>query len=106
MLKSNEDRSVVPMKDYAIMHLNRHVATIRGDGSCRIHFPRFMPFNLYLERTETEDLSVRMNNLNNFYYWCATRLLTLDRKYAKEVIVVYDDLFPLTVRRSNDQFEV
>ena len=74
------------MKNYAIMHLNRHVATIRRDGSCRIHFPQYMPFNLYLERTETEDLSIRMNNLNNFYYWCATRLLTLDRKYAKEIL--------------------
>lgn len=74
------------MKDYAIMHLNRHVATIRGDGYCTVYFPRFMPYNLYLERAEADDLSVRMNNLNNFYYWCATRLLTLDRKYAKEIL--------------------
>ena len=74
------------MNTYAIMHLDRHVATIRGDGPCTVYFPRFMPFNLYLERTEAEDLSVRMNNLNNFYYWCATRLLTLDRKYAKEIL--------------------
>ena len=74
------------MKDYAIMHLNRHVATIRGDGSCTVYFPRFMPYNLYLERAEAGDLDVRMNNLNNFYYWCATRLLTLDRKYAKEIL--------------------
>ena len=74
------------MNSYAVMHLNRHVATIRGDGSCTVYFPRFMPYNLYLERTETEDLDVRMNNLNNFYYWCATRLLTLDRKYAKEIL--------------------
>ena len=74
------------MKDYAIMHINRHVATIRGDGSCTVYFPRFMPYNLYLERAEAGDLEVRMNNLNNFYYWCATRLLTLDRKYAKEIL--------------------
>ncbi len=74
------------MKSYAIMHLNRHVATIRGDGSCTVYFPRFMPYNLYLERAEAGDLDVRMNNLNNFYYWCATRLLTLDRKYAKEIL--------------------
>lgn len=74
------------MNSYAIMHLNRHVATIRGDGSCTVYFPRFMPFNLYLERMEADDLDVRMNNLNNFYYWCATRLLTLDRKYAKEIL--------------------
>ena len=74
------------MKDYAIMHLDRHVATIRGDGSCTVYFPRFMPYNLYLERAEAGDLDARMNNLNNFYYWCATRLLTLDRKYAKEIL--------------------
>ena len=57
----------------------------QSDGSCTVYFPRFMPFNLYLERAEAGDLDVRMNNLNNFYYWCATRLLTLDRKYAKEI---------------------
>jgi hypothetical protein len=74
---------VVPLKSYAIMHLDRHVATIRGDGSCTVYFPRFMPYNLYLERAQAGDLDARMNNLNNFYYWCATRLLTLDRKYAK-----------------------
>ena len=74
------------MKSYAIMHINRHVATVRADGSCTVYFPRFLPYNLYLEPTEAEDLSARMNNLNNFYYWCATRLLTLDRKYAKEIL--------------------
>ena len=74
------------MKSYAIMHMDRHVATIRSDGSCTVYFPRFMPYNLYLERAEAGDMDVRMNNLNNFYYWCATRLLTLDRKYAKEIL--------------------
>ena len=74
------------MKSYAIMHLERHVATIRSDGSCTVYFPRFMPYNLCLEKTERNDFSTRVNNLNNFYYWCATRLLTLDRKYAKEIL--------------------
>ncbi|MBQ6121251.1 MAG: hypothetical protein IJI59_05860 [Clostridia bacterium] len=74
------------MNSYAIMHIDRHVATIRGDGSCTIYFPRFMPYNLYLEKAEAGDMGVRMNNLNNFYYWCATRLLTLDRVYAKEIL--------------------
>ena len=74
------------MKSYAIMHLERHVATLREDGSCAVHYPRFMPYNLYLEKTEGTDLNARLNNLNNFYYWCATRLLTLDRKYAKEIL--------------------
>ena len=74
------------MKSYAVMHLDRHVATLRGDGSCTVYAPQFMPYNLYLERAEGTDLSTRLNNLNNFYYWCATRLLTLDRKYAKEIL--------------------
>ena len=74
------------MKSYAIMHLERHVATIRSDGSCSVYYPQFMPYNLYLEEAEGDDLDVRVNNLNNFHYWCATRLLTLDRKYAKEIL--------------------
>ncbi len=41
-----------------------------------------MPYHLYLE--EGTDIDTRINNLTNFYYWCATRLLTLDRQYAKE----------------------
>ena len=74
------------MKSYAIMQRERHVATIRSDGSCTIYCPRFMPYNLYLEKAEDQDLDVRMNNLNNFYYWCAARLITLDRAYAKEIL--------------------
>ena len=74
------------MKSYAVMHMNRHVATIRGDGSCTVNFPSFMPYNLYLERAEAGDMDVRLNNLNNFYAWCASRVLTLDRKYAKEIL--------------------
>ena len=28
----------------------------------------------------------RLNNLNNFYYWCSSRVLTLDRRFAKEIL--------------------
>ena len=65
------------MNSYAIMHLDRHVATARADGSCTVYRPRFMPFGLYLERAE--DMSARLNNQNNFHHWCAGRLLTLNR---------------------------
>ena len=74
------------MKSYAIMHQDLHVATIRGDGSCTIYHQKFMPYNLYLEDDRNADLDVRINNRSNFCYWCATRLLTLDRKYAKEIL--------------------
>ena len=72
------------MKSYCIMHMERHVATVRSDGGCTIYYPSFMPYNLYLEREE--DMSTRLNNLANFNYWCASRLLTLDRTYAKEIL--------------------
>lgn len=71
-------------KKYAIMHKNRKVASINSDGSCKIYFPTFLPYNLYLE--ESDDIDDRLNNLVNFYAWCSSRVLTLDRKYAKEIL--------------------
>ena len=73
-------------KLYTICHKDRRVAAIREDGSCRIYSQRFLPYNLYLEETTSDDLDTRLNNLNNFYYWCSSRVLTLDRKYAKEIL--------------------
>ena len=69
---------------FDIMHLDRHVASVYEDGRCTVKYPSFLPYNLYLEKGE--DLDDRLNNLNNFYYWCASRVLTLDRKYAKEIM--------------------
>ena len=71
-------------RQYTIMHLDRRVASIRSDGACAIYAASFMPYNLYLE--QTEEMDARVNNLNSFYYWCASRVLTLDRKYAKEIL--------------------
>ncbi len=69
---------------YAIMHKDRKVASINSDGSCTIYFPTFLPYNLYLENSD--DIDDRLNNLMNFYAWCSSRVLTLDRKYAKEIL--------------------
>lgn len=71
---------------FDIMHRDRRVARIYEDGKCTISYPSFMPYNLYLEKSI--DLDTRINNLNNFYYWCSSRVLTLDRKYAKEILRV------------------
>lgn len=71
---------------YEIMHLDVVAARISSDGSCRISAVSFLPWNLYLEEDPGQDLSIRINNLTNFYYWCASRVLTLDRVYAKEVL--------------------
>lgn len=71
---------------YTLMHKNKRVASIREDGAVTIYSKKFMPYNLYLEQ-ETS-VETRVNNLNNFYYWCASRVLTLDRRYAKEILNV------------------
>ena len=71
-------------KNYTIMHKDKRVASIRDDGDCTIYNKSLMPFNLWLD--VEDDLNTRVNNLNNFYYWCASRVLTLDRKYAKEIL--------------------
>ena len=79
-------QSARPWRQYTIMHLDRRVASIRQNGTCSLYAPSFMPCNLYLEQAGSGDVDARVNNLNNFYYWCASRVLTLDRKYAKEIL--------------------
>lgn len=69
---------------FDVMHLDRRVASVYEDGHCTVNYSSFLPYNLYLEKGD--DLDDRLNNLNNFYYWCASRVLTLDRKYAKEIM--------------------
>lgn len=77
-------RGGLSMATYEILHGEKIVASITLQGECEIFLAGFMPCNLYLE--ETEELDGRVNNVTNFYYWCATRVLTLDRKYAKQIL--------------------
>ena len=74
------------MFQYDIMHGNRKIADIQGNGECHVYDEKMMPYNLYLEQPETEDIDIRLQNLDNFYHWCASRILTLDREYAKEIL--------------------
>lgn len=69
---------------YYIMHKDRRVAKIDTVGSCKIYYKSFLPYDLVLE--ESDDLDDRLNNLSVFYHWCASRMLTLDRQYAKEIL--------------------
>lgn len=71
-------------KVYEIMHMDRRVARFSDSGHCKIYYKSFMPYNLYLE--ESDDIDTLVNNITNFHYWCATRVLTLDRRYAKEIL--------------------
>ena len=69
---------------FDIMHKDRRVARIYENGRAVINYKSFMPYNLYLQ--PEDDMDTRVQNLTNFYFWCSSRLLTLDRKYAKEIM--------------------
>lgn len=79
-----EDRPVY-FTTYHLMHGDRTVASIDTRGRCTIFAPDFLPYALYLE-DNMEDFDTLFNNLTNFYFWCASRVLTLDRTYAKEIL--------------------
>ena len=85
MDNSTQDNSYNTYVKYQIMHGERKVALIDTQGHCTIFDLDFMPYNLYLEE-DGEELDTFINNLANFYFWCASRVLTLDREYAKELL--------------------
>lgn len=70
---------------YEIMHGERKVAWVDNRGHCQILEMEYMPYNLYLDDAE-DDIDTLVDNVTNFNYWCATRILTLDRQYAKEIL--------------------
>ena len=70
---------------YEIMHMEKHVASISSNGKVDVFNEEFIPYDLYFEKDDN-DIDVLINNLNNFYHWCAARVLSLDRKYAKEIM--------------------
>ena len=69
---------------YEIMHGEKKVAEINTRGEATVFNERFIPYDLYLD--DDRDFDTLINNMNNFYYWCASRVLSLDRKYAKEIL--------------------
>ena len=71
---------------YEIMHMEKCVAQISSNGRVEIHDEKFLPYDLYLDENDEDDIDVRVNNITNFNHWCASRVLSLDRKYAKEIL--------------------
>jgi len=69
---------------YVIMNGERKVATLSSVGDVIIYSQQFMPYDLYLE--EETDLDTKLNNLYNFYFWCASRVLPIDRKFIKDIL--------------------
>ena len=69
---------------YEIMHMEKIVASVSTLGQVKIFNAQFLPYDIYLEESDAFD--DRINNLANFYHWCASRVLSLDRTYAKEIM--------------------
>lgn len=69
---------------YDLMLHNTKVLTIdRTTGQVTIFKESLVPKDLYLETDYDADL---FNNREVFNWWCANRILSLDRKYAKELL--------------------
>jgi hypothetical protein len=83
-LNDNDRRKKQNIICYEIMNGEKKVADINTRGEAVVLNKRFFPYDLYLE--EERDFDTQINNMNNFYHWCASRVLSLDRKYAKEIL--------------------
>ncbi len=67
------------------MYKNEQICQINiKTGAVTIFNSKKIPYSLYLESTDNFD--DRINNLMNFHHWCASRVLSLDREYAKEIL--------------------
>ena len=67
---------------YELLHNETPVAQIDTQGHCYIFSKKFMPYNLYLEETNDDPL----NNLSNFYFWCANRILPANRQHSDVIL--------------------
>lgn len=67
---------------YEIMHMERVVAQFSSNGKSRICDAKFMPYDLYLEEEDEDDIDILVNNVINFNHWCASQATT-DLERAK-----------------------
>lgn len=71
---------------FEVMHMEKVVAEVATNGKVKLFDRFFMPYDLYLEEDDENDIDILVNNINNFQYWCASRVLSLDRKFAKDIL--------------------
>ena len=75
-------------EQYMVLYINEPIFFInRSNGEVKLYNSTKMPFDIYLE--ESDDFDDRLNNIQNFNTWCSERMLSLDRKYAKEIYNYY-----------------
>ena len=77
--KQNADHSsyVIMLKEKEVCKINRRT------GKVMIYDDHLMPFDIYLEEGEDADTQ---NTVIVFNWWCAHRILSLDRAYAKAIL--------------------
>ena len=70
--------------EYIIMLKNTEVCKInRGSGIVIIYDKSLMPFDIYFEDDKYADTQ---NNIVVFNWWCAHRILSIDREHAKAIL--------------------
>ena len=68
---------------YYLMHKDRKVVFFDFGGNVKILNKKFLPYGLYIE--EKNDVETCTNNSLNITNWLARRVITIDRKYSKEI---------------------
>ena len=66
---------------YEIMHMEKIVAKISSSGKAEIFEESFMPYDLYLDVEDDNDIDVLVNNVNNFNHWCRQLRIKTGRIY-------------------------
>ena len=85
IIKSRKQKKIIKdNSEYIIMLKDTEVCSInRGSGVVAIYKKGLMPYDIYLEDDEYADAQ---NNITVFHWWCAHRVLSLDREHAKAIL--------------------
>lgn len=85
LLELAGDISSRESEDILLMFKNVEVLRInRSTGVVSILDAKYIPYGLYLECDD--DIDTRLQNIYNFNFWCADRLLSIRRSYYKEIV--------------------
>lgn len=82
---SKQKKVIRDTNDYIIMLKDTRVCSFnRYTGKAIIYDYSLMPFDIYLE--DNDKYADRQNNITVFNWWCAHRILSLDREHAKAIL--------------------
>lgn len=77
--------AIKPSEQYSLMFKDIEVLKFNRDtGSVNITNVAYLPYSLYLR--QSDELDARVQNIANFDFWCAERLMSIRREYYKEIV--------------------